>query len=58
MDLQGPDFYDSRDPIVSNCRDPTIIFSDFRDPIVSDCRDPTIIFSDSRDPIFNSKKPG
>ena len=33
MDLQGPDFYDSRDPIVSNCRDPTIIFSDSRDPI-------------------------
>jgi len=33
MDLWGPDFSDSRDPIFSNSRDPMIIFPDFRDPI-------------------------
>jgi len=33
MDLWGPDFYDSRDPIFSDFRDPMIIFSDSRDPI-------------------------
>jgi len=43
MDLWGPDFSISRDPIFSDFRDPIIIFSDSRDPI--------IIFSDSRDPI-------
>jgi len=31
MDLQGPDFSDSRDPIFSDSRDPMIIFSDIRD---------------------------
>jgi len=33
MDLKGPDFSGSRDPIFSESRDPMIIFSDFRDPI-------------------------
>jgi len=33
MDLKGPDFSSSRDPIFSESRDPMIIFSDFRDPI-------------------------
>jgi len=33
LDLQGPDFSDSRDPIFSDFRDPMIIFSDSRDPI-------------------------
>jgi len=33
MDLQGPDFSDSRDPIIYDFRDPMIIFSDSRDPI-------------------------
>ena len=32
MDLQGPDFSDSRDPIFSDFRDLTIVFSDSRDP--------------------------
>ena len=32
MDLQGPDFSDSRYPIFSDCRDPMIIFSGCRDP--------------------------
>jgi len=33
MDLYGPGFYDSKDPIYSDSRDPLIILSDFRDPI-------------------------
>ena len=33
MDLQGPDFSDSRDPIFSDFRDPMIIFSDSRAPV-------------------------
>jgi len=33
MDLQGPDFSDSRDPIFFDPGDPMIIFSDSRDPI-------------------------
>jgi len=33
MDLQGPDFSDSRDPIFSDFRNPMIIFSDSRYPI-------------------------
>jgi len=33
MNLQGPDFSDSRDPIFFDSRDPMMIFSDFRDPI-------------------------
>jgi len=33
MDLQGSDFSDSKDPILSDFRDPMIIFSDFKDPI-------------------------
>jgi len=33
MDLQGPDFSDSRDPIFSDFRDPIIIFTDSRDAI-------------------------
>jgi len=33
MDLQGPDFFDSRDPIFSDSKDLMIIFSDSRDPI-------------------------
>jgi len=32
MDLQGPDFSDSRDPIFSDFRDPIILLSDSRDP--------------------------
>jgi len=32
MDLQGPDFSDSRDPIFSDFRDPMIIFSDSKGP--------------------------
>jgi len=32
MDLWGPDFSDSRDPIFSDSRDPMIIFADSRDP--------------------------
>ena len=39
MDLYGPDFSDSRDPILSNSRDPMIIFSDSRDTIFN-YRDP------------------
>ena len=39
MDLLGPDFSDSRDPIFSDCRDPMIIFYDSRDPILNS-RDP------------------
>jgi len=39
MDLQGPEFSDSRDPIFSNSSDPMIIFSDSRDPIFNS-RDP------------------
>ena len=31
MDLQGPDFSDSSDPIFSDFRDPMIIFYDSRD---------------------------
>jgi len=33
MELQGPDFSDSRDPIFFYSRGPMIIFSDSRDPI-------------------------
>jgi len=33
MDLQRPDFSDSRNPIFSYSRDPMIILSDSRDPI-------------------------
>jgi len=33
MDLQGPDFSYSRDPIFSDFKDPMMIFSDSRDPI-------------------------
>jgi len=33
MDLQGPDFSYSRHPILSDSRDPMIIFSDSSDPI-------------------------
>jgi len=50
MDLQGPDFSDSRDPIFSNYRDPMIIFSDSKDPILNS-RDP------SRVPKTPLKKP-
>jgi len=32
MDLWGPDFSDSRDPIFSDFGDPVFIFSDSRDP--------------------------
>jgi len=32
MDLQGLDFSDSRDPTISDPRDPVIILSDSRDP--------------------------
>jgi len=32
MDLYGPDFSDSRDPIFSDFRELMIIFSDSRDP--------------------------
>jgi len=39
MDLQGPEFSDSRDTIFSNSSDPMIIFSDSRDPIFNS-RDP------------------
>jgi len=39
MDLQGPDFSDSTDPIFSAFRDPMIFFSDSRDPIFNS-RDP------------------
>jgi len=39
MDLQGPDFSDSRDPIFSDFWDPMIIFSDSRHPI-RNSRDP------------------
>jgi len=39
MDLQKPDFSESRDPIFSDSRDPMIIFSDSRDPIFNS-RDP------------------
>jgi len=39
MDLQGPDFSDSRDPIFPNSRDSMIIFSGSRDPIFNS-RDP------------------
>jgi len=39
MDLQGPDFSDSTDPILSDFGDPMIIFSDYRDPIFNS-RDP------------------
>jgi len=39
MDLYGPDFFDSRDPIFSESRDPMIILSDSRDPIFNS-RDP------------------
>jgi len=39
MDLQGPDFSDSRDTLFSDFRDPMIIFSDTRDPIWNS-RDP------------------
>jgi len=34
MDLYGPDFSDSKDPIFSDSRDPLIIFSDSRDLII------------------------
>jgi len=33
MDLQGPDFSDSREPIFSDSRDPMVIFCDSTDPI-------------------------
>jgi len=33
MNLQEPDFSDSRGPIFFDSRDPMMIFSDFRDPI-------------------------
>jgi len=39
MDLYGPDFSDSRDPIFSDSGEPMIIFSDSRDPIFNS-RDP------------------
>jgi len=39
MNLQGPDFPDSRDLIFSDSRDPMINFSDSRDTIFSS-RDP------------------
>jgi len=39
MDLWGPDFSDSRDPIFTDSRHPMIIFSDARDPIFNS-RDP------------------
>ena len=39
MELYGPNFADSRDPICSDSGDPMIIFSDSRDPI-SNSRDP------------------
>jgi len=31
MDLYGPDFSDSKDPIFSDFKDPLIIFTDSRD---------------------------
>jgi len=33
MDLQGPDYSGSRDPIFSYFRDPMIIVADSRDPV-------------------------
>jgi len=33
MDLYGPDFSDSKDPVFFDSRDPLIIFSDSRDLI-------------------------
>jgi len=33
MDLHGPDFSESKDPVFSNFRDPLIIFSDSRESI-------------------------
>jgi len=39
MDLLGPDFSDSRDPILSDSIDQMINFSDSRDPIFNS-RDP------------------
>jgi len=32
MNLQGPDFSDSKDPVFIDSRDPMMIFSDSRDP--------------------------
>jgi len=32
MDLEGPNFSDSWDPIFSDSRDPMMIFSDSRNP--------------------------
>jgi len=32
MDLQGPDFSNSRDPFFFDSRDPMMIFSDFMEP--------------------------
>jgi len=39
MDLQGPDFSDSRDPIFSDSKDPMIIISDSSD-LIFNSRDP------------------
>jgi len=35
MDLQGPDFSNSRDPIFLDSMDAMMIFSDSRDPIIN-----------------------
>jgi len=42
MDLLGPDFSYSRDPIFSESRGPMITFADSRDPILNS-RDPNQI---------------
>ena len=43
MNLQGPYFSDSRDPVFPDSRDQLIIFSDSRDPILNS-RDPNRVF--------------
>jgi len=48
MDLQGPDFSDSRNPIFSDYRNPMISFSDSRD-LLFNSRDP------NRDPKTHKK---
>jgi len=42
MDLSGPNFSDSRDPIFYVSRDPVLIFSDSRGPIFNS-RDPNLV---------------
>jgi len=46
MNLQGPDFSDSRDPIFFDSKDPMMIFADSRNPIFN-----------SRDPNWVPKTP-